>query len=101
MPADGLQLNIGAAQADLDGMRATGLALNETKETLKSTAMQLFNGALLGTGADTGTDFSIQIDAAMASVNDVITRCQMAVQDASSKTQAYDNSGFASTAGFA
>lgn len=96
MSADGLQLNIGGAQADIAAMQAAQAAINASKEQLKSTSAQLFSGVLLGTGADAGTDFSIQVDAAVASSNEVVNACARAVNGASDDTIGYDRGGFAS-----
>ena len=92
---DGLHLNIPGAAADVAAMQAAQHGINAAKEQLKATAAKLFGGTLIGTGADAGTDFSVQVDAAVASSNEVVQACARTVGQASEDTIGYDRGGFA------
>ncbi|BBX82249.1 hypothetical protein [Mycolicibacterium aubagnense] len=92
---DGLSLNIPGAAADVAAMQRAQAGIDAVKEQLKSNSAKLFGGTLVGTGADAGTDFSAQVDAAVASSNAVVQACARTVGQASDDTIGYDRGGFA------
>jgi hypothetical protein len=99
MASNGLQLNIPGAQADVAAMNVARAGIEDTASQLKSTSTQLFNGTLLGVAADAGSDFSMQIDSAVNSCNDVINACSRVVNQASDDTIGFDRGGFAGVFG--
>ncbi|MFA5709943.1 hypothetical protein [Mycolicibacterium sp.] len=95
--SEGLQLNIAGASSDVAGMTAAQQGIEATAEMLKSNSAKLFGGTLMGTGADAGSDFSMQVDAAVRSSNEVVQGCARTVGQAQDDTIGFDRGGFAST----
>ena len=99
MATDSLNLNIPGAQGDVSSLTSTRGNIESTAGELKYVSAKLFQGVLVGCGADAGSDFSAQIDSAVTSANDVIQRLTQIVNDAIDNTVGYDRSGFPSVFG--
>lgn len=95
MSGDGLDLNIGGAQADLAAINTQLAIMDSAANDLKTSSMHLFNGALLGRGADAGSDFSHRLDSALGSAHEVVNQINAAVGHASEETIGFDQGGFA------
>ena len=92
--ADSLDLNIAGAQGNVSGLHTVGGHIESTAGQLKATSANLFQGVLVGTGADAGSDFSAQIDSAVNSSRDVIQRLKEVVHGAVERTVGYDQTSF-------
>lgn len=95
MSGDGLDLNIGAAQADLGGINTQHGILETAAGDLHSESTNLFNGALLGSGADAGSDFSHRLNSALQGARDVVHAMNGSVGKAQEETVGFDRGGFA------
>lgn len=94
MATDGLDLNIGGAEADLAAINTQLGILDTATQDLKHASTALFSGALLGKGADAGTDFTHRLDSAMVAAHEVVQQINAAVGHASSETVGFDAGGF-------
>lgn len=99
MSGDGLDLNIGAAEADVAAINTQLAIVDTAAQDLKHASTALFNGALLGSGADAGNDFTHRLDSALGAAHEVVQQINTAVGHTSGETVAFDQGGFANNYG--
>jgi hypothetical protein len=96
MSGDGLSLNIPGAAADVASVNTQHGILKQAAGSLLGESNKLFNGALLGSGADAGTEFSQKLNSALAGSREVIQAVNGHVGNTSEETIGFDRGGFAS-----
>lgn len=94
MALEKLQLNVPGAADDVGVLTNTRSQIDATAQQLKTESSKLFNGCLLGTGADAGSEFSLMVDSAVNSSNDVLWRLITVTKDAIETTHAFDQNSF-------
>jgi hypothetical protein len=92
---DSLDLNVGGAEGDLAAINTQLGIMDTAANDLKTASTHLFNGALLGNGADAGTDFTNRLDSALGAAHAVVQQVNNAVGHTSAETVAFDKGGFA------
>ncbi|MFZ2241112.1 MAG: hypothetical protein WAV90_16485 [Gordonia amarae] len=96
MSGDSLSLNIGGGAEDVTGVNTQHGVLESSAGDLLTNSNQLFDGALLGSGADSGGEFSQRLDSGLQGAREVVQGVNQAVHSTQDETVAFDRGGFSS-----